>query len=252
VATIDHVTIRSSDLGASLNLFARVFDLLEFPGERHDGAAFYEWDAFSVAQADREHPPTQNVHIGFAARTRDHVDAWWQDLIARGYSDDGAPGPRPQYSPSYYGAFIRDHDDNSIEAVTHDTSTNAGAIDHLWIRVHDLDATRRFYTAIAGVLGLRLGEREDRLHVRSDAGGFTLLEGRPTKNVHLAIGVSDEESVRAFHRAGLDGGGIDNGAPGERPEYHRGYYGAYLKDADGNNIEAVFHNRSLASTNTTI
>jgi catechol 2,3-dioxygenase-like lactoylglutathione lyase family enzyme len=244
MATIDHVTIRSSDLGASLKLFARVFELLELSGERRDGAGFYEWNDFSVAQADGARPATKNIHVGFAALSRDHVDNWWKTLTAHGYADDGAPGPRPEYSPSYYGAFIRDHDDNSIEAVHHDNSTTAGAIDHLWIRVHDLDATRRLYTAVAPVLGLRLRERADRLHLRSDAGGFTLLEGKPTQNVHLAIGVPDEETVRAFHAAGLDAGALDNGAPGERPEYHPGYYGAYLRDPDGNNIEAVFHDRS--------
>src|SRR3954451_1416204 len=244
MARIDHVTVRSSDLDASLKLFTQVFELLEFTGRRRDGAGFYEWNDFSVAQADGEHPATKNVHVGFAAASRDQVDNWWKSLTSAGYADDGAPGPRPEYSASYYGAFIRDHDDNSIEAVHHDDSRAGGAIDHLWIRVHDLDATRRFYTRIAPVLGLPFHERADRLHFTSDAGGFTLLEGRPTENVHLAIGVDSEEPVREFHPAGLEAGGADNGAPGERREYHAGYYGAYLRDPDGNNIEAVFHDRS--------
>jgi len=52
--------------------------------------------------------------------------------------------------------------------------------------------------------------------------------------------------VDAFHRAAIEAGFRDNGAPGERPEYHAGYYGAFVLDPDGNNVEAVFHDRSAA------
>src|SRR5436190_963163 len=127
MARIDHVTVRSSDLDASLKLVTQVFELLEFTGRRRDGAGFYEWNDFSVAHADGEHPATKNVHVGFAAASRDQVDNWWKSLTSAGYADDGAPGPRPEYSASYYGAFIRDHDANSIEAVHHDTSRASGA-----------------------------------------------------------------------------------------------------------------------------
>src|SRR5213592_4653874 len=145
MATIDHVTVRASDLAVSLDLFMQVFELLEFTGEPSEGEAFYEWNDFSIAAADHEHPPTRNLHIGFAATSRDQVEAWWNALTATGYRDDGAPGPRPEYGPTYYGAFIRDHDNNSIEAVHHESSTpDTGVIDHLWIRVRDLDATKRF------------------------------------------------------------------------------------------------------------
>jgi catechol 2,3-dioxygenase-like lactoylglutathione lyase family enzyme len=244
VATIDHVTIRSSDLQASLSLFAQVFELLEFSGERHDGAGFHEWNDFSIAQADGEHAATHNVHVGFAATSQAQIDDWWQTLTATGYADDGAPGPRPEYGPTYYGAFIRDHENNSIEAVNHDSSNpDTGVIDHLWIRVRDLDASRRFYSGIAPVLGLGMRERPDRIQLMTDSGTFSLLNGPPTENLHLAVGVTDEETVNAFHAAGLGAGGIDNGAPGERPEYHPGYYGAYVRDPDSNNIEAVFHDR---------
>ncbi len=234
MATIDHVTIRTSDLHASLQLFTQVFELLEFSGQRHDGAGFYEWNDFSVAEADSEHPATKNVHIGFAATSPAQIDKWWQTLTGAGYTDDGAPGPRPEYGPTYYGAFARDHDDNSIEAVNQESSNpDTGVIDHLWIRVRDLEATRRFYSGIAPVLGLRLRERPDRVQLITDSGTFSLLSGPPTENLHLALGVTDKETVKAFHAAGLSAGGVDNGAPGERPEYHPGYYGAYLLDPDG-------------------
>jgi catechol 2,3-dioxygenase-like lactoylglutathione lyase family enzyme len=245
VATIDHVTLRVGDLDAALRLFARSFELLEFGGARSDGGGFHEWNDLSIAAADQDHPHTSGVHIGFAATSPAQVDRWWEAMTSAGYRDDGAPGPRPEYGPTYYGAFIRDADDNSLEAVHHDTADPAsGQIDHLWIRVAELGATKRFYTAIADATGARTREREGRLQVITETGTFSLLEGRPTQNLHLAIGVSGAEAVRTFHRVGLEAGGSDNGAPGERPEYHPGYYGAYLLDPDGNNVESVWHDRS--------
>ena len=76
---------------------------------------------------------------------------------------------------------------------------------------------------------------------------FCLKEGEPVRPpVHVAFAARDRlrgETVDRFHAAGLDAGGGDNGAPGLRPRYHPGYYGAYLLDPDGNNVEAVFHDR---------
>ena len=66
----------------------------------------------------------------------------------------------------------------------------------------------------------------------------------PTEHVHIAFGVDTNEAVDAFHRAAIDAGYTDNGAPGERAAYHPGYYGAFVLDPDGHNIEAVNHNRS--------
>ena len=244
MASIDHVTVRTSDLDASLALFSRCFELLEFEGERFDDDGFHEWNDFSIAVAEPDRPPTRNLHVGFAAASPAQIDGWWRTLIDAGCRDDGTPGLRPEYSPGYFGAFIRDRDDNSIEAVVHEHSTpTTGVIDHLWIRVRDLAATRHFYAAVAPVLGLQLRERPDRLMVVTETGTFSFVQGGLTENLHLAIGVSDNEAVRAFHVAGLEAGGADNGAPGERPEYHVGYYGAYVRDPDSNNIEAVFHNR---------
>ena len=243
-AKIDHVTVRSSDLDASLTLFTRVFELLAFEGDRRDGVGFYLWDDFSIAAANEDRPPTRNLHVAFGASSRAQVDEWWRALTAAGYTDDGAPAPRAEYGPTYYGAFIRDHDGNSIEAVHHETSVeHPGVIDHLWVRVRDLGPTRRFYETVAASVGVPVRERPDRLQVVADNATFSLLEGRLTENLHLAFGVGDEASVDAFHAAGIAVGGRDNGAPGERPEHHPGYYAAFLLDPDGNNIEAVCHNR---------
>jgi catechol 2,3-dioxygenase-like lactoylglutathione lyase family enzyme len=244
VATIDHVTVRASDVERSLRMFTQSFDLLAFDGERYDGDGFHAWADFSIAAARDERPPTNGLHVGFIATSRAQVDGWWRALTAAGYEDDGAPGPRPQYSPSYYGAFIRDADGNSVEAVHHDTVDRAsGMIDHLWIRVADVAATRRFYAAVAEATGAGFLDPGDRVHVKTGHGSFTLLNGPPTVNAHLAFGVDDEQLVRAFHAAALAAGGRDNGAPGERPAYHPGYFGAYALDPDGNNIEAVWHGR---------
>jgi catechol 2,3-dioxygenase-like lactoylglutathione lyase family enzyme len=67
--------------------------------------------------------------------------------------------------------------------------------------------------------------------------------GPPTEAVHVAFPARDNETVDAFHRAATEAGFRDNGAPGERAIYHPGYYGAYVLDPDGNNIEVVNHNR---------
>jgi catechol 2,3-dioxygenase-like lactoylglutathione lyase family enzyme len=245
MATVDHVTTRVSDLDAGHALFTRVFELLAFKGKPSEGEGFNEWRDFSIAAADEMHPPTRNLHIGFAATSREQIDAWWQALIAAGYQDDGPPGPRPEYGSTYYGAFIRDHDNNSIEAVHHESSTpETGVIDHLWIRVHDLDASERFYTAIAPVVGIAAGERPNRLQLICDSGTLSFLPGTPTENLHLAIGVGNNAIVDRFHAAALAAGGRDNGGPGERPRYHRGYYAAFVLDPDGNNVEVVNHNRA--------
>jgi catechol 2,3-dioxygenase-like lactoylglutathione lyase family enzyme len=244
MATIDHVTLRVNDLNASLELYNQVFNLLEFNGTRHEGDIYWEWNDSSITEADELRPPTRGLHVAFAAASREQVDAWWRALTDAGYADDGAPGFRRRYRPDYYGAFIRDADDNSIEAVHHENATaETGVIDHLWIRVANLSATRRFYSAIAQAVDLETRDGEESLQVITAGGTFLLLTGPPTRNLHLAIGVDDSETVQAFHRAGLQAGGRDNGGPGERPEYHAGYYGAYVLDPDGNNVEAVWHNR---------
>jgi catechol 2,3-dioxygenase-like lactoylglutathione lyase family enzyme len=69
------------------------------------------------------------------------------------------------------------------------------------------------------------------------------MEGEPTSRVHLAFGVPDRETVAVFHRLGTSAGFESLGEPGERPAYHPGYYAAYLRDPDGHNVEAVFHDR---------
>jgi catechol 2,3-dioxygenase-like lactoylglutathione lyase family enzyme len=237
----DHVTIRVTDPVASVRFYDTVLGTL---GLERTGEEFVEWDEFSLAEATEARPATRRLHVAFAAPSREIVDAFWRAGTAAGYRDDGAPGPRPQYDPSYYGAFLLDPDGNSVEAVHHD-SPREGRIDHLWIRVADVGAARRFYETVAPHTGFHLGTVvPDRVHFTSAGGAsFGLVAGTPTEHVHLAFPATADGTVHAFHRDATAAGHRDNGLPGERPEYHAGYYGAFVLDPDGNNVEVVHHNR---------
>jgi catechol 2,3-dioxygenase-like lactoylglutathione lyase family enzyme len=240
----DHVTIRVSSREVSERFYETVLPTI---GVRQTYADehFAEWDDFSLAAATDENPITTRLHIGLAAPSRGHVDAFWQAGVAAGYRDDGPPGPRPRYTESYYGAFLLDPDGNSIEAV-HDDGVRERGIDHLWIRVSDVEASKRFYEAVAAHAGFQpnhdLPERAG-FTGGDRSGSFSLVHGVATENVHLAFPAADNESVDAFHRALTGAGYRDNGRPGERPIYHPGYYGAFVLDPDGNNVELVNHNR---------
>ena len=238
----DHVTIRASDRAASERFYDTVLRAIEI--ERSFSGEFVEWDDFSIAQAGDEEPPTRRLHIGFVAPSREHVDAFWRVGIEAGFRDDGEPGPRPQYRDDYYGSFLRDADDNSIEAVHHGAMREGGNIDHLWIRVADVAASRRFYETVAPHAGFRLEhDTSDRAQFVGSTGSFSVVAGRPTENLHMAFPAAENATVDRFHAAVTGVGYRDNGAPGERPVYHEGYYAAFVLDPDGNNIEVVNHNR---------
>jgi catechol 2,3-dioxygenase-like lactoylglutathione lyase family enzyme len=235
----DHVTIRASNRRASEEFYETVLATLGFDQTSRD-----EWNDFSLTQAEYDDPVTRRLHVGFVAPSRDHVDEFWRAGTEAGYRDDGAPGPRPEYRDDYYGSFLLDPDGNSAEAVHHGDIRPPGHIDHLWIRVADLAAAHRFYETIAPHAGFALANANERARFVGAGGSFTLLEdGEPTENVHLAFPATDNATVDAFHRAAIEAGYRDNGAPGERSQYHPGYYGAYVLDPDANNIEVVNHNR---------
>jgi catechol 2,3-dioxygenase-like lactoylglutathione lyase family enzyme len=238
----DHVTIRVSDRSASERFYATVLDAVGIEQDRSlDWIA--EWGEFSLSPSDADHPPTRRLHIGFGVGSREQADAFWRAGTEAGYRDDGAPGPRPQYTPDYYGGFLLDPDGNSAEAVHH-SGVTPGGIDHLWIRVSDVAGTQRFYAAVVAHAGLRMDDdTSDRVRFRSERSSVTFLDGTPTEHVHLAFPVSDDATVQAFHRDLVAQGYRDNGGPGERPEYHPGYYGAFVLDPDGHNVELVNHHR---------
>jgi catechol 2,3-dioxygenase-like lactoylglutathione lyase family enzyme len=239
----DHVTLRASDRDASERFYETVLRTLGIARTNASGA-YVEWHDFSLAQADDPHPVTRRLHIGFVAPSHAHVEEFWRAGTAAGYRDDGAPGPRPQYGEDYYGSFLLDPDGNSAEAVHHESLRTGGLIDHLWMRVADQEASKRFYETIAPHAGFRPGApRPDRAQFRGLSGTFSVLEGEPTENVHVAFTAPGDEDVDAFHRVATEAGYTDIGAPRERAEYHPGYYSAYVLDPDGNNVEVVNHNR---------
>lgn len=117
-------------------------------------------------------------------------------------------------------------------------------IDHIQLVVRDLDASRRFYAAVFDVLGIPMsGEGADFFWADElfvSTADSEAAQGELTGRHHFAFQARDKAMVDAFYREALAHGGRDNGAPGER-HYHPGYYGAFVLDPDGNNIEAVFH-----------
>jgi catechol 2,3-dioxygenase-like lactoylglutathione lyase family enzyme len=240
----DHVTIRVSDRALSERFYRAVLATLGIDVTSSNGQ-FVEWDDFSLA-AGRE--VTRKLHIGFLAPSRDHADLFWRTGTEAGYRSDGEPGPRPQYGDDYYGSFLLDPDGNSAEAVHHGSLRQGGNIDHLWIRVADVGASRRFYEAVAPHAGFRLrrdGGEPHRAQFTGVSGSFSVVDdGAPAEHVHVAFPADRNDQVDDFHRALTEAGYVDNGPPGERPDYHAGYYAAYVLDPDGNNVELVCHNRA--------
>jgi catechol 2,3-dioxygenase-like lactoylglutathione lyase family enzyme len=239
----DHVEITASDRAASEAFYDLVLATLGAE-KLHSDEELAEWKDFSLVTASGGRAVTRRLHIGFVAPSHEHVDAFWHAGTEAGYRDDGAPGPRPQYRDDYYGAFLLDPDGNSAEAVHHGNMRVGGWIDHVWIRVADVARSRAFYKTIAPHAGFRLKNDEpEHAQFAGTSGSFCLVEGEPTEALHIAFPAADDEPVRRFHRAATELGYRDNGAPGERPVYHAGYYAAFVLDPDGNNVEVVNHNR---------
>ena len=111
-------------------------------------------------------------------------------------------------------------------------------IDHVHLRVRDVEESKQFYRAALGAVGREVTSEGDGWFAADEL--FVSDDGEPTARLHLAFQARDQDVVQRFHEAAVAAGGRDNGAPGERA-YHPGYYAAYVLDPDGNNVEAVFH-----------
>ena len=117
-------------------------------------------------------------------------------------------------------------------------------LDHVTLTVADLDASKQFYEQALEPLGYAVaaeGEGFAALGAGDHAvPDFWLRAGEPRSPVHVAFR-ADRAGVDRFHEAAVAAGGTDNGGPGVRAHYHENYYAAYVRDLDGNNIEAVSH-----------
>ena len=117
-------------------------------------------------------------------------------------------------------------------------------LDHVGIPVSDFERSKRFYEQALSPLGYGLIMEPRRGVVglgRSGKPDFWVFQGEPSGAVHVAFVADERATVDAFYEAAIAAGGRDNGRPGLRPEYHPSYYGAFVIDPGGNNIEAVRH-----------
>jgi catechol 2,3-dioxygenase-like lactoylglutathione lyase family enzyme len=120
-------------------------------------------------------------------------------------------------------------------------------VDHITIKVRDLSASRTFYEQALRPLAVNVYEAYGGVcfgPVGAEDFALGQADGEPSGPMHIAFVAESRADVDAFHAAALAAGARDNGAPGLRPIYHAGYYGAFVFDPDGNNIEAVHHTRS--------
>ena len=121
-------------------------------------------------------------------------------------------------------------------------------IDHLGVIVRSADASKRFYTAALAPLGYGLVEEQAGWAAFGPPGKPLFWIGTResadrslSAPIHIAFTAYNRSAVAAFYAAAIKAGAADNGPPGLRPEYHANYFGAFVIDPDGNNIEAVCH-----------
>ena len=170
----ESVTLRTSDVPAAEAFYGTVLPGLE--------------RLWIVAGS----PPTARLHIGFSAPSLADVDEFWRIGTAAGYRSDGPPGPRPQYGADYYGAFLLDPGGNSAEAMHNRFERGRAEIDHLWIRVSDLDVSRAFYEAVGSSAGFVPAWTHDdppRVGFQGEGpGSFSIvLDGEPTTGARIAF-----------------------------------------------------------------
>ena len=118
-------------------------------------------------------------------------------------------------------------------------------IDHTGVTVSDVGKSKTFYSAALGPLGYGIIMEFEGVGVGFGVPpkpDFWIGQGKPNvPPIHVAFRADSRTQVDAFYKAAMAAGGRDNGAPGPRPHYHANYYGAFVLDPDGHNIEAVCH-----------
>ncbi|MDE0942719.1 MAG: VOC family protein [Alphaproteobacteria bacterium] len=126
---------------------------------------------------------------------------------------------------------------------------------HITVGTNDIDRAKAFYDPVLGTLGqerFMAGDTYAAYGVVDDdqfwlLTPFNKASASAGNGNHVAFLAPNRAAVDAFHAAALDNGGSDEGAPGLRPHYHANYYGAYVRDPDGNKIQAVCHRAETAS-----
>jgi catechol 2,3-dioxygenase-like lactoylglutathione lyase family enzyme len=124
-------------------------------------------------------------------------------------------------------------------------------LDHIGITVTDFERSKAFYEKALAPLAITLMKEVSAAQTGANAHAGFGKDGkpffwigtgsRPSGPLHIALVAPRRSDVDAFHRAAMDAGGTDRGSPGLRPQYHPDYFGAFVLDPDGNNIEAVCH-----------
>lgn len=259
-----HITLGSDDLERS-EKFYRVLGptlglaLSQFDDEGYLRIGREDSDAPSVNVCrpldDRPATSGNGFHIAFMADGKEAVDRFHAAALAHGGRDDGAPGLRPIYAPDYYAAYVRDPDGNKLQAVWYQDGRKTGVagdvISHITIGLGDVGRERAFYSEVLATLGIvELPEEAlEQLAGFGFPGCSTPIvyvqqpfDGGPASfgnGTHVAFTADSREAVDRFHAAALAMGGRSEGAPGLRPHYSPHYYGAYVRDAVGNKLQAV-------------
>lgn len=118
---IDHITIQVKDLEKSRAFYEKVLSTIGYKQVlTNDEHTFYGFGpagepVFEIAQSTQERPAHQKIHFAFKAQTKEQVDEFYKVALGNGAHDNGAPGPRPDYTPTYYAAFVIDPDENNLE-----------------------------------------------------------------------------------------------------------------------------------------
>lgn len=260
-----HFTLGTNDLPRAEDFYSALMATL---GQTLvDSSSEYGYLMF--APPERRHPhlficrPFNNLpatwsngyHIAFNTPDARTVDLFHETALGKGGYDEGQPGLRPQYAKDYYGAYVRDPDGNKLQAVCYTGGRRAASsgdiISHITIGHTDIERERTFYLAVLGTLGItELPEEGDAMSAGFGLAGFQLpvvyvqptFDGRPAtwgNGTHTAFAAPSRNSVDRFHAAALAHGGTCDGPPGLRPHYSEHYYGAYVRDAVGNKLQAV-------------
>lgn len=132
--------------------------------------------------------------------------------------------------------------------ITHIAIARSDAmIDHVGLTVSNFDKSKSFYDAALKTLGYNPGFVDAKSGVvgyfSKDGSSVWVTKGKPGAKVHVALKTANRATVRKFYDVAMKAGGRDNGGPGPRPQYTPAYYGAFVLDPDGHNIEAVCHSK---------